>query len=116
MKRVLRQVFGLSLISIALFLSEAVTFADKNEKLNNNQNNGVAYEKIARKGDDVALVVSGEGVNQEEAIACALRSAIEQTYGSFVSANTTLLNDDLIKNEIVTITTGNIQDYKNHFF
>ena len=62
--------------------------------------------------DEIALTVSADGVNKEEAIKSALRSAIEQAYGAFVSSNTSILNDELIKDEIVTISTGNIKDYK----
>ena len=42
----------------------------------------------------------------------ALRSAIEQAYGTFVSANTTILNDELVKDEIVTVSSGNIVGYE----
>ena len=60
----------------------------------------------------VSLVVSGTGSTKEEATKNALRSAIEQTFGTFVSANTEILNDNLIKDEIITITTGNIRKYE----
>ena len=60
----------------------------------------------------VTLVVSGEGTTKEEATSTALRSAIEQAYGTFVSANTDILNDDIIKDEIATVSSGNIQSYK----
>lgn len=60
----------------------------------------------------VSLVVSGTGSTKEDATRNALRSAIEQAFGTFVSANTEVLNDDLIKDEVVTITTGNIKNYK----
>ena len=62
--------------------------------------------------DEVTLVVFGKAVDSEKATAVALRSAIEQAYGVFVSANTTILNDDLVKDEIVTISSGNIKSYK----
>ena len=62
--------------------------------------------------DEVTLVVFGKAVDSEKATAVALRSAIEQAYGAFVSANTTILNDDLVKDEIVTISSGNIKSYK----
>ena len=62
--------------------------------------------------DEVTLVVFGKAVDSEKATAVALRSAIEQAYGVFVSANTTILNDALVKNEIVTISSGNIKSYK----
>lgn len=62
--------------------------------------------------DEVTLVVFGKAVDSEKATAVALRSAIEQAYGVFVSANTTILNDVLVKDEIVTISSGNIKSYK----
>ena len=62
--------------------------------------------------DEVTLVVSADGATKDEATKVALRSAIEQAYGTFVSANTTILNDELVKDEIVTVSTGNIKDFK----
>ena len=62
--------------------------------------------------EDVVLVVTGEGVSKEEATKIALRSAIEQAYGTFVSANTSIVNDELVKDEIATIASGNIKSYK----
>lgn len=61
--------------------------------------------------DDVTLVVSGEGVTKDEATNKALRSAIEQAFGVFVSANTEILNDELVKDEIATVSSGNIKAY-----
>ncbi len=61
--------------------------------------------------EEVTLVVSGDGVTKEEATHVALRSAIEQAYGCFVSANTEILNDSLVKDEIVTVTSGSISSY-----
>lgn len=72
------------------------------QQRDNNQNN----DKV------VSLVVSGTGTTKEEATRNALRSAIEQAFGTFVSANTEILNDELIKDEIVTVTSGNIQSYE----
>ena len=60
----------------------------------------------------VSLVVSGEGKDKEEATFKALRGAIEQAYGIFVSANTTVLNDQLMVDEIVSLSSGNIQRYE----
>lgn len=64
----------------------------------------------------VVLTVSGEGLTKDEATKNALRSAIEQAFGTFVSANTEILNDELVKDEIVTITSGNIQRYSEIFY
>lgn len=60
----------------------------------------------------VALTVSSSGMTKEDAVKNALRSAIEQTYGAFVSANTTILEDKLIEDEIVTVAAGNIESYE----
>ena len=70
------------------------------------------FQVNAQSNDEVTLIVSADGVTKEEATKVALRSAIEQADGTFVSANTTLLNDELVKDEIVTISNGNIKKYK----
>lgn len=61
--------------------------------------------------DDVTLVVNGEGVTKDEATTKALRSAIEQAFGVFVSANTEILNDELVKDEVATVSSGNVKKY-----
>lgn len=62
--------------------------------------------------DEVTLMVSADGETKDEAVKTALRSAIEQAYGTFVSANTTILNDALVMDEIVSVASGNIKEYK----
>ena len=62
--------------------------------------------------DEIKLVTTGEASTKNEAVKLALRSAIEQAYGAFVSANTTILNDDVVKDEIATIASGNIKSYQ----
>ena len=59
----------------------------------------------------VTLITSGEGVNKTEAINSALRNALEQTYGAFVSSNTQFLNDELVLDEVSMLSSGNIQNY-----
>ena len=59
----------------------------------------------------VTITVTGQGKTIDEAKTNALRSAIEQAFGAFVSSNTTILNDSLVKDEIVSVTNGNIQKY-----
>ena len=54
----------------------------------------------------------GDGENKEEAIQVALRSAIEQAFGVFVSSHSEILNDELVKDEIATIASGNIKEFK----
>lgn len=67
--------------------------------------------------NEVKLVVTGDGETKEEATNNALRSAVEQAFGVFVSANTEILNDELVKDEIATVSSGNIKSYvENAFF
>ena len=74
----------------------------------------VAQSMTSQDGDgkEVTLVVSGSAPTEKEATLIALRSAIEQTFGTFVSANTEMLNDDIIKDEIVSVSKGNIKNYE----
>jgi len=62
--------------------------------------------------NSVRLVVNGEGPTKTEATKQALRSAIEQTFGTFVSANTSILNDDIVRDEIATLSSGNVESFK----
>jgi hypothetical protein len=69
---------------------------------------------IAQENSDktATLTVTGEGITKQEALHGALRSAIEQAFGTFISSNTQVLNDELAKDEIVSIANGNIQKYE----
>ncbi|MDE7369384.1 MAG: hypothetical protein K2N08_06375 [Muribaculaceae bacterium] len=67
---------------------------------------------MAEVPQEAPFTVSADGPTKDEAIKNALRSAIESVYGAFVSANTTMLNDELVKDEIVTVTNGSIKSYK----
>jgi hypothetical protein len=60
----------------------------------------------------VSIVVSGQGKTQEEAKQQALRSAIEQAFGTFISAKTEILNDSLVQDQIVSISKGNIKSFE----
>ena len=60
----------------------------------------------------VTLTVSAQGETISEAKQNALRDAIEQAFGTFISSNTEILNDELVKDEIVSVSNGNIQDYE----
>lgn len=72
----------------------------------------MSFISSAQTIDDVTLIVVGTGNTKEEAVNNALRSAIEQAFGVFVSANTEIVNDELVKDEIATVTSGNIKSYK----
>ena len=62
--------------------------------------------------NEVKTTALGTGMDEEQATKQALRNAIEQTFGAFVSSNTTILNDRLVQDEIVSVSNGNIKDFK----
>ena len=65
----------------------------------------------AQEDKTVTLVVSGQGKTQDEAKQSALRSAIEQAFGAFISSKTEILNDQIISDQITSVTNGNIQSF-----
>lgn len=103
-------------------------YRNNSYRYNNNskqyQNNSTQYnskdkqkdsnntEDKAKSQDEAVLTVFGFGKTKDEATKIALRSAIEQAFGAFVSSNTQLLNDSLISDEIATVSSGNIKHYE----
>lgn len=69
--------------------------------------NNIAFAQDRDK--TVTLTVSGQGKSSKEAKQIALRSAIEQAFGTFISSKTEILNDSLVKDEIISVSNGNIQ-------
>jgi len=61
--------------------------------------------------DEIQLQTNGYGANENEAIMDALRMAVENAYGVFINTSTTIINDQLIENEIKSLGKGNIIDY-----
>jgi hypothetical protein len=66
---------------------------------------------ISTAENSVTLLVTGQGKTTDEANDNALRSAIEQAFGTFISSKTEVLKDNLIKDEIISVSNGNIQKY-----
>lgn len=60
----------------------------------------------------VTLTTSGTGKTLEEAKNNALRSAIEQAFGAFISSKTEILNDQLVSDQITSVSSGNIQKFE----
>ena len=72
----------------------------------------LSFESYAQDDKTVTLTVSGQGQTQEQAKQVALRNAIEQAFGTFISSDTEILNDELVKDEIVSVSNGNIQSFE----
>lgn len=66
---------------------------------------------VSAQSGNLTLTTTGTGSSVEEAVDNALRSAIEQAYGAFISSDTRILNDELTQDEIVSISSGNILSY-----
>lgn len=70
------------------------------------------FLKAIGQTNEVSLVVSSKGTTEEEAKTNALRSAIEQAFGTFVSSRTEILNDDLVQDQMVSLSNGNIKKFE----
>jgi len=66
---------------------------------------------FAQEDKTVELTTTGTGKTKEIAIHIALRSAIEQAFGVFISSKTEVLNDELLTDQIISVSNGNIQHY-----
>ena len=87
---------------------------DKDKKGNDDLISGLSMSSKTEPlaDDDLEVIATGEGTTKEQATLSALRSALEQAYGTFVSSNTQILNDELVKDEIVSISTGNVKHFE----
>jgi hypothetical protein len=59
----------------------------------------------------VTLVVSGQGKTQDEAKQVALRSAIEQAFGAFISSSTVINNDTFVSENITSLSQGSVVEF-----
>lgn len=87
------------------------TQSSGNTSIKQKQNES-SYGTVDRQRGNVVLDCIGEGPTYNDAVKNALRNGIEETYGTFVSSNTSILNDNLIKDEVVSVTSGNVVAYK----
>ena len=65
-------------------------------------------ETIFAQETKARVTVTATANDNIEAKNLALRSAIEQAFGAYISSNTEILNDELIKDEVISISSGNI--------
>jgi hypothetical protein len=85
----------------------------QNETIDNSSNKVQSESsKPEEKGKTVTLTEIGQGKTKDAAKYNALRNALENAFGTFISSNTTIFKDELAKDEIVSISSGNIQSYE----
>ncbi len=87
-------------------------YEGKNQATKSESNSQSSITNQGNDGKTVTLTQIGEGKTKDEAKYNALRNALEQAFGTFISSNSTLLNDELTKDEIVSVSSGNIQGFK----
>lgn len=97
------------LLLMALFLCPTTAGAEIQGKKKTKTDQQTVKEDY---GNTVTLVTSGSGATEDEATRNALRSAIEQAFGTFVSSNTKVVNDELVSDAIATISSGNVLGYE----
>ena len=67
---------------------------------------------FSQKTQEATLTTTGSAQTKDRAVQNSLRSAIEQAFGAFISSNTEILNDELISDEITSVSSGNIEKYE----
>jgi hypothetical protein len=85
-------IFKSIVITILFVISQQIIFAQEPDKT-------------------VTITVSGSGKTREDAKQSALRSAIEQAFGAFISSKTEILNDQVVADQIASVSNGNIQSF-----
>ena len=88
-----------------------LAFNSSTVKTNEENNYIVNKDKSVNNDSIVTIKVTGQGKSMTEARSNALRNAIEQAFGTFISSNTIILNDSLIKDEIMSLANGNIKRF-----
>jgi hypothetical protein len=61
---------------------------------------------------DVTITASGSGATLEDAKQSALRSATEQAFGAFISSKTEIFNDQVVADQMSSVSSGNIKSYE----
>ena len=68
--------------------------------------------KAQDDGKSVSITVSGSGKSLEDAKQAALRSSIEQAFGAFISSKTEMFNDQVVADQMASVSSGNIKSYE----
>ncbi len=87
---------------MAILLVSLSLFAQKDEGL-------IALE--AAEGEK-KIVADGYGATPEKALNAALQNAIEQAAGAYVSSMTEIENDEIVKEEVLSLSHGFIKEHR----
>jgi hypothetical protein len=71
-----------------------------------------SFTGFSQTNKDVTITSSGRGKTQENAKQAALRSAIEQAFGAFISSKTEMFNDQIVADQMSSVSSGNIKSYE----
>lgn len=71
----------------------------------------ISIMSISCFANDVTIKSVGSGKNKQEATLSALRFALTEAYGTYISSKSSIDTNDLFKDETVMITNGNIKSY-----
>lgn len=84
---------------------------NENDVKKDNETKYVSENDIKNETRLINVKSTGLGVSIKEAKDNALRSALEETYGIYMSSRTKIKNDMLVDDDIVSLVTGNIDSY-----
>jgi hypothetical protein len=82
----------------------------KNKEENTKTSNNIKDENSSNRS--VQLTVSANGKSFEQAITNALKSSIDQVFGAFITSQTVVANDSLLKDELVSVSVGSVENYE----
>ena len=66
---------------------------------------------VAGEGEK-KVITSGYGKNPDDALTQALRNAVEEAVGTYMTSTTRIENDELIEDKILSLSRGFIKDFK----
>lgn len=72
----------------------------------------LGFQSYAQDNSTVTLIVSGQGKSEDEAKQIALRSAIEQAFGTFISSETVINNDSFVSDNITSLSQGSVLNFE----
>ena len=72
----------------------------------------VAIETLVAGEGENKIIATGYGMTHEEAEQDALRNAVSEAVGSVVSSSTTIVNDEIVTDEILSLSHGFVKTHK----